>query len=133
MLIDEFDLFFELIGGQSWVSQSELFIEKTDDVISVFVKIIEMNEMLFMKNVWKIWKTKVFISMIESMFKFEFKIIMLFGQQWNVSVRGAGYEPISTVLMEPNHSYNQIKTKPVGHLFLFKSSSPKASSSNLHC
>ena len=31
------------------------------------------------------------------------------GQQWDVPVRGAGYEPISTVLMEPNHPHKQNK------------------------
>ena len=78
MLIDQFDLFFKSIDEQNWVSQSELFIEKTDDVIFIFVKIIEINEMLFMKNVWNICETEIFIVMIESMFEFEFKIIMLF-------------------------------------------------------
>ena len=78
MLIGEFYLISELIDGQDWVNQSELFIEKTDDVISVFVKIIEVDEMLFMKDVWRVCETENFISMIESMFKFEFKIIMLF-------------------------------------------------------
>ena len=55
MLIGEFDLFSELIGGQNWVSQSELFIEKVDDAVPVFVKVIEMDEMLFMKDVWSVW------------------------------------------------------------------------------
>ena len=78
MLIGEFDLFSELIGEQNWISQSELFIKKIDDVISVFVKIVEMDEMLFMKNVWSVCGAKVSISITESTFEFEFKIIMLF-------------------------------------------------------
>ena len=78
MLIGEFGLFSELIGGQDWVSQSELFIEKADDVVSIFVEIIEVDEVLFMKNVWEVCETEISISMIESTFKSEFKIIVLF-------------------------------------------------------